>query len=1110
MEPSNGNSSVDVDDMEAYLLALEGKPEEALLRLGAREDPESLLRRLEILLEGDRFDEAAALVHGRIPHERWCEQAVAALAATGEFEEAERLVNWAHGLSDMLLWRLCLIALAKHRFLHALKSRDKQVPVLSGELTPTEQKHTRLAKKDLEPLVATVRAQKRILTGIDASAVALAMEFEYYLGAHDEAAALADLLWARKPLPLNYAFAAIRKTVKARDELPERLRTERSDSYEAKRLAALVEGTLLKKPKEAIQAAELLLDEYKSPDHQRQTAFLLLQLSGTLPEEEAQTVRKRAESLIDPSGPYARFRRIQSWLKDGRFADARAALEQSPEPDHPGWLELMAEVNTGEGRHDQAVDLLIQATDRMPEEQLLRKAAVVASKFGRVPAAITLLERLLRVDPDDIATRSHLGDLLVQVGNYDRAAEEFRRLRKLDPANATFGLNEAVCQARCLRLDESLQIYEELCSSESVEIGAVVGRATLLKMMNRAADGFASLKKHKEAFWGHPDFLKIYIDLGYAAKREDEAHQGFLRLHQLQGDGSIEQEIQTLSIDDIVKMLGRSREDAEILGGEMLRGNCSWLLADRPCATSAISAFLDRTMSLDWLSEEPISRARKTVYSTNGYVAIERGNGKRASLEPIHSPESGQAIVVDLTSLMTIHRLGLLSDMAAYFGQCYYPSDYRAASLRDLNRLGPHQPSRYEAARNILTAIEVNRILVDETKTFPFLHEHRPENHEPAGEHSYAFVDLVTPLKQTRLLTDKEAMEFESLARKKSGVGDGYTPLQVSTDIRIHPSSLETLCQHALLGPILSSFRVHISPGDLSSLRNYVAAWEEVRDSREQHESLWKAIKSDDRFIPVPHSLPAQLRTPDEVSADSSGNGKWLPLYSTFIALDRNLPLLVDDRSCQMLVHHSCRRTTASFGTDALLTALLQSGKLTADAGADAYLHLMRWRFRFFVVPTAVMVALAKSCLGNPPGLSLMRIARYVQDCMRDPGLFGGPEATDPPNTMAERLFSAWTGAVSEFVMAIWSDSTIPEDAAEALSKWALTECLPAPPQALGLDSRVLANLQSRACLFQAFILSAKIRQPARANRALVAIARAFGIGTREYLEELAEVVDAI
>jgi len=1108
VDPDEPDDVTDVENLEALLLALEGKPEDGLARLAGKEDPESLLRRLEILLEGKRYQEAADLVRGRTPHDRWCEQAVAALAAVGDFAEAERFVTWAHGHHDPLLWPISLVALAHHRFLHGLAGRSERSFALPGELSLVEQENTRRAWADVSPLVAAVKAQRRVLTGIEASAVALAMEFAHALGKRDEAAELAELLWARKPLPISYALAAIRKTVPVRPELPDRLRAERGDSFEAKRLAAFIEGTLLGKPRQAVEAAEKLLDEYPSPDHQKQTAFLLGELSEALPQEEAETIRARVETLFGPDGPHARFKEAASLVQAKRYSEALAALERSPEPDHPSWLELMAAVRLGEGRHDDAVDLLVRATDLMPEEGLLRKAASITARYGRMPEAVRLMERLLRVDPDDVGTRAHLGDLLVRTGQYERAAEEFRYLRKLEPDNLVFGLNEAACLARCLRLEDSLRVYDTLCTAELPAVQAVVGRAVLLKAMNRASAGFSSLERHKAAFWDQPSFLKAYIDLGFAAKREDEAHRGLFRLHQLQSEGSVGQELHTISMDDLLQMLRQQREDTEMVGREVLRGWCPWLLADRRNTQPVVAAFHQRTRMLQWLPEEAISRCGRTVYATNGYVVTDQGDS-RTSAEPIQAPEAGQNVVVDLSSLITLHRLGLLSTAADYFGKCLYPSDYRAASFRDRDRLVDHQPLRREAMKNIRAAVDNARIQVASCEGMPFVHEHRPDNHEPADEHSYSFTDLIAPLKQAELLTDSAAAVLATLAQHPSGVTAEHAPLAQNEDVRIDPSSLESLQRNGLLGAVVSCFRVHLKPDDVIGLRHGVAAREEQEELFEQHFALWAAILADARFEPVPHSLPAEFRTATEKEEDTDGSS-WLPLFSAFVAKERNLPLLVDDRACQMFVHSHRRSTTAAFGTDALITSLVGSGRMSADAAADTYVKLIRWRFRFLVVPASVMVALAKRSLGSPPGQPLRRLARYVQDCMRDPGLFGGPEPTVPPVTMAGKLFLAWTQVVSEFVLSIWEDSDVPDATARAVSEWALTECLPAPPLSSGPASRLFADLQARTLLSQAFVRSAMCTETARANGALTTIACAFGINDQDYLENLAEMVDAL
>src|SRR5258708_35219483 len=93
-----------LEALKAHLAALEGKPDVALASLAGRNDPEALLTRLTILLEAERFSDAADLVRGRAPDARWCEKAVAALAAGGGGDEARRLVERSHDPRDPPLW----------------------------------------------------------------------------------------------------------------------------------------------------------------------------------------------------------------------------------------------------------------------------------------------------------------------------------------------------------------------------------------------------------------------------------------------------------------------------------------------------------------------------------------------------------------------------------------------------------------------------------------------------------------------------------------------------------------------------------------------------------------------------------------------------------------------------------------------------------------------------------------------------------------------------------------------------------------------------------------------------------------------------------------------
>jgi len=64
---------------------------------------------------------------------------------------------------------------------------------------------------------------------------------------------------------------------------------------------------------------------------------------------------------------------------------------------------------------------------------------------------------------------------------------------------------------------------------------------------------------------------------------------------------------------------------------------------------------------------------------------------------------------------------------------------------------------------------------------------------------------------------------------------------------------------------------------------------------------------------------------------------------------------------------------------------------------------------------------LAEQYRTNPPGEALQDIAEYLHDCMRDTGLFGGPEKTEHGESMAMRLYLSWLSVISKFLISIWT-----------------------------------------------------------------------------------------
>ena len=129
-----------------------------------------------------------------------------------------------------------------------------------------------------------------------------------------------------------------------------------------------------------------------------------------------------------------------------------------------------------------------------------------------------------------------------------------------------------------------------------------------------------------------------------------------------------------------------------------------------------------------------------------------------------------------------------------------------------------------------------------------------------------------------------------------------------------------------------------------------------------------------------------------------------------------------------------------------------------------------------------------------------MSVARYVHDCMRDEGLFAGIESTEPPVTVAYRLYHTWSSVIGEFIMEVWADSRFSEAQAKQLTEWVMREFFPSPPKTMGHRVSAIAALTSRAVMGKAMIRAYLIEDLSRAYQGLCSIAEGFGMTESTYL----------
>lgn len=262
-----------------------------------------------------------------------------------------------------------------------------------------------------------------------------------------------------------------------------------------------------------------------------------------------------------------------------------------------------------------------------------------------------------------------------------------------------------------------------------------------------------------------------------------------------------------------------------------------------------------------------------------------------------------------------------------------------------------------------------------------------------------------------------------------------------------------------------------------------------------EHLDLFRRIRSDQRFRFVPHVVPKEMGEEERV------DGGYLPFWSVFVAQQRKRPLLADDRALQAFALNAMGDDPAgAFGTDAFVVALSRAGEPGALKAAQAWVKLLSLRYRFLVPPPELLKTLASQSGGNPPGQELRHVAAYVQDCMRDPGLFNGPEKTDNGESMAIRLYLSWISVVADFLVLVWDDEAFTGSAATQLTDWACRELLPALPLVLEdpMKSR-LGEWTNHKLISQALSKTTAVRDKTRMPQAMQAIRSGLRLSDEAY-----------
>ncbi|WP_394793848.1 tetratricopeptide repeat protein [Armatimonas sp.] len=1098
--------------LKSFVASLVHGPKAGLEMLATRDDPYAMRRRLAILIGAKRFDEAIEEIKNLPLNEEWAEKAVDAFAVMEHYEEVFKVIRWAKAHVAMpMLSIICAIAASDAVYKEAVDfglraTKDAFAPLPTEESTRLTQALAFLTEVTKGP-----KANQQVHNELEVGALHREAVMLARLGDREALRPVVTTLESWKPLPPILPDLAQYGFWPCGHDWPDRMRLEYPGNFEIEVLASLITPDAPEcRQTEFDRLSEIALrvSENGIEADMRRIIYAHLALLASGLDGDATT--RLATIEIELLGDDERARLTMKMVRlvnAGQFDEAEVILDGAQDDGDPMWLQCRAAIAVHHGKSIEALDYLRQALSTTSHPGLLRQTAEVALEAGQPTEAVAALERYLGRKPDDDAVRHQLALLYVDNQEFGKAAQQFEAIWQHAPHEISRAINYAASLAHAGDLNRSVQVYEEACGGEDPPLQALIALSSVLKALGRPKAAFERLFAHRDRWWEEPQYLMAVSNIGYAAAEEKIAFEALAQVQRLQAQGKADEDlIRTFSLDEAVKMFVERRKSVEEAQGFVLRCQLPWLCIDRMFNQTAIESWHNRTRHLGWIGEMPIAQAMTAVYATNSFF-IDRKADRNQAYRSLPTPQPNSPAVADLSALLTLHQLGLLDAAADFFGQILLPSAYSSVDLQDAGKLVLHQLSQKVEMEAIREATDVGRILVVpslEADQIRVTELHDSEYDENTVPFTYGLNDVLPLLLMEGLITDQQLLDNSHLMRH---ISLAQTPLTCGQKIAVNVTLLKALAGASLLEALLDGFRVVMTEHDRETVTAGLRAFKQQEEMYREHHRLWEQIRSDTRFAFMPYSRRSRATTGEEFDPRQD-----LEIASALLAQERGLPLLADDRVCQAIIYGDPLSPPScyAFGTDCLLIAWSETGKISPEQAADSYLQLIRWRYRFLIPPAEVLKSLAMKHISHPPGKEIREIANYVHDCMRDAGLPLEQASEKPISAIANWICLNWITTLVKFVSLLWIDSAISSDKAACCTDWAIRHMLPSPPRIMGAAGGHFLNDLPRFIMKHALLLLFMIKDTGRGRQALQTISNALGIPKDRYMRVASEAMDEL
>ena len=1058
-------------------------------------------------IKSGQLEDAQKIISENELSEYWCHKAVAVYVLSGKDVLAREVIEWAKQNSNKLyIWRRCIHEYARTQWKLICGYDPEGVVVLPGLVGQEEKKGIKEIIEVMQPVLLHIEGDACVSSELEANILWIAINAFWLIGDTEKARKLASYLQTKQPASIGLANLAMLGLVgegELSSEFIDRLHTDHPDSFNAKMLSQLLKANFLGQSKEAFESLKAFAPTVKKENSLRycQGLFQVAQILGQAAIEEC---IKLSENLLGRDNSFCRLVYAEFLLNSNNLVEAEKIAEKYKNEGDPQWLQINAIIQEQKGNYEEAISDYEKASKLMSSPEVFaamgRLATQATEKDDKfISSVIDAYKSLLNLKPDDISARHNLAFALARSSKLQEAKEHFKYLSE-HSTEIVYKQNYANCLANTDEPKKALKIYDEICEADDVPVEAVVAKTELLKQVKNPFVAFDFLQKFRERFWDIPSYLQCYVKVSSQANQDGLMHEAFMQLRQLQSQGIVSPEIiQEKKLDDLIEYSKRWNERTRQIHDSYLKGEMPWGLADDLLNHPLYTGWLIRTQKRSWVSEEPVVTASCSIYSTNNFHPLKSDDGK-VYLQKLECIPPDSEVIIDVSALITLHRLGLLDKVKDYFKKIYVPTLYQSELLKDSEELIFHQYSNVEAICEVKKAIDNGTIEVikdfgkPNERPFAFINEHTfPEKDE---EHYYRLIDLLDVLESNGLVRKGKMADVKKISLNQSAIDEQHPPVNKNDKIIIELSTLKTIINFGLYSSVADNFEIALSPESHGQVLSEYSTIEHQKRLQDWNKDLHCILLSND-FEKV------------DINIDAKNKGDF-SLAAMMLSTQKNLPLYSDDRVIQVAVLND-KSQNVSFGTDAFANALYSQGSLSKVELTNIYLQLIDWRYKFVIPPIDVLTYLAEQYSNKPPGSELNSIALYAHSCMCDPGLLCGPEKTaDIPLPIAVKIYTEWFLLATNFIIKCWTNKDFDDAISDKFTDWTMLNLFPTIPKYVPDGGYRLASMTKKIVLGDAITKLITVGDIDVGNKVLLLLKEKLDLSDIEYNRVVSETIDAI